>query len=108
MGDSGPVWLGLPGWCCRTLGPKEAVEDDDRDELPTSVSDIGWEEVNRLVHDEPAEALDPELAGQQAAIGIVKAGRDRPRLSHCSGGRERPAKQAPDRHVALAIASCPP
>ena len=30
------------------------------------------EMLNALVQEEPAEALDPELAGQFAAIGIVK------------------------------------
>jgi hypothetical protein len=32
-----------------------------------------YEMLNALVQEEPAEALDPELAGQFAAIGIVKA-----------------------------------
>jgi len=31
-----------------------------------------YEEVNTLVQEEPADALDPERAGQLAAIGIVK------------------------------------
>ena len=31
-----------------------------------------FEEVNTIVQEEPAEALDPERAGQLAAIGIVK------------------------------------
>ena len=31
-----------------------------------------YEEINTLIQEEPAEALDPERAGQCAAIGIVK------------------------------------
>jgi hypothetical protein len=31
-----------------------------------------YEKLNALVQEEPADALDPELAGQMAAIGIVK------------------------------------
>ena len=31
-----------------------------------------YEEVSTLVQEEPADALDPELAGQLAAIGIIK------------------------------------
>ncbi len=34
--------------------------------------------LNALVQEEPASALDPELGGQFAAIGIVKGGRFRP------------------------------
>lgn len=33
---------------------------------------IFYEVINKLVQEEPADALDPELTGQMAAIGIVK------------------------------------
>ena len=31
-----------------------------------------WEMLNEAVQAQPAEAMDPEIAGQIAAIGIVK------------------------------------
>ena len=31
-----------------------------------------WEMLNEAVQSQPAEAMDPEIAGQIAAIGIVK------------------------------------
>jgi hypothetical protein len=39
--------------------------------IPAS-DDRVFEQLNALVQEEPATALDPELAGQMAAIGIVK------------------------------------
>ncbi|MFN9952686.1 MAG: hypothetical protein ACK55I_06270, partial [bacterium] len=31
-----------------------------------------YEEINRVIQEEPADATDPEILGQLAAIGIVK------------------------------------
>jgi hypothetical protein len=52
-----------------------------------------YEEVDDLIQEEPTEALDPERAGQLAAIGLVKGQRfapdDRLRGIHDNHDRER-------------------
>ena len=49
-----------------------------------------FEEVNTIVQEEPSEALDPERAGQLAALGIVaRASRSRP-TSGCARSSTRP------------------
>lgn len=46
---------------------------DHRDTVTIHTNDVAfYEEVDAIVQEEPADALDPERAGQLAAIGIVK------------------------------------
>ncbi len=54
-----------------------------------------FEEVNEIIQEEPEGSLDPERAGQLAAIGIVKGRAVRTRRHGCARSSNKPPESVP-------------